>query len=82
MLLVEEARVLVARLDCAIDACFEPHPHLERVVRDGMARRLRRLKRARRLAVFRLNRRKFEAGIPLTISGAMWMINQADAGYF
>lgn len=80
--LVSEADALLGRLNIRLAECFTAHPHLGEVPKPGMARRIRRLKQVCWRAERRLNRRKYAAGIPTRIAGAMWMINQADAGYF
>lgn len=80
--LVTEAGDLIARLDARIAACYVEHPHLGEIPAPGTSQQIRKLKQVRHRAVRRLNRRKHAAGLPLTIAGAMWIINQADSGYF
>jgi len=80
--LISEASELLDRLNACLAACYDEHPHLGDIPKPGMSRSIRRLKHARYQAQRRLNRRKREAGLPVSISGAMWIINQADSGYF
>ncbi len=80
--LVTEASDLIERLDARLSDCYVEHPHLGEVPKPNAPRTIRRLKRMLWKAQRRLNRRKSEAGIPLSIAGAMWIVNQADSGYF
>lgn len=80
--LCAQAQSLVDRLDARIAACYVDHPQLGRMVKDGDGRAVRRLKQVRHTARRRLNRRKHAAGMPLTVQGALWLINQADSGSF
>lgn len=80
--LISEAERLIERLNARLADCYVEHPHLGEIPKPGTPPMIRRLKQARYKAQRRLNRRKSEAGIPLSIAGAMWMINQADSGYF
>ncbi len=79
---VLEAQTAVEVLDRQIAACFQTHPRLGDVVVAGQERHLRTLKQQRHEAVRTLAARRSAAGLPLLVSGAMWMVNQADAGYF
>lgn len=80
--LVSEASELLTRLNTRLADCYAEHPHLGDVPKPDAPRQIRRLKRIIWKAQRRSNRRKHAAGIPITIGGAMWMINQADSGYF
>lgn len=80
--LVDEAAALVGYLNTAIAVCYQDDFRHGEVPLPGMSPRIRRLKQTRFRAVYRLNRRRVAAGIPISITGAMWMVNQADAGYF
>lgn len=81
--LVDQAEALERRLWVALDACYVDHPHLDRIPAPDVPRgRIRKLKRLIDRAHRRVNRRKHAAGIYIPIAGAMWMVNQADAGYF
>ncbi|HEU5088192.1 MAG TPA: hypothetical protein VFT99_12130 [Roseiflexaceae bacterium] len=69
-------------VDRQIAACYHCHPHLGEVVIAGRERALRDLKQRRFVAIRNLAAQRSMAGAPLSVSGAMWMVNQADAGYF
>ena len=79
---MHETKALIARLDLALAACYEEHPHLGEIPKAGTGRRIRKIKRVKDKARRRLNYHLHAAGYPLTIQGAMMFINQADSGYF
>jgi len=81
-ILVSEASELIRRLDARLADCYEWSARFGEVPKAGMAREIRKLKQVRYRALRRLNRRKSAAGVPFSIAGAMWIINQADSGYF
>lgn len=80
---VQTATRILEALDQDIAAHYHDHPYLGWTVQPGMGgKALRRLRELREQARRDLNAAQHEAGIPLTIRGAMWMINQADSGCF
>jgi hypothetical protein len=81
----EEVRHLQGELD-ALDAAigehYHEHPHHGWTVRPDQGGEVLRQLQERREAVRRaLVAARHEAGLPVPVAGAMWLINQAPAGY-
>jgi hypothetical protein len=79
---IEQTRALIDGLDRALWECYDEHPRLGMVPRDGTGMRRRKINRIKGKAQKRLNYHLHAAGYPTPIAGAMMFINQADSGYF